>query len=273
MTRPLPRLKAVSPCTSLLSAVKKLVQDKIHRLPIIQAENYSIVGMLTYKTVIKHLLDHFAYADTVAAFSLPIQAVGIGTWASSGAVLTTAPVSLPLIQALQLMMAQQVSAIPLIDDAQGKVVDVLTREDVMLLAMDDADTLLDQPVAVLKATQRKVVSEGTEFVTCSPTEPLLSVLEKFCVAGAQHVCIQHPDTGALEGLISLSDLFRFIVHTWETQGPLPVPEEPAPAGGAGAAAAASTAAIATATAAAVARPPVVPSHSAGGAGDTEEDME
>jgi len=204
-------LICVSPEDTLLHACSVFAKFDIHRLPVVYEPEQSVLCVLTHRAVLRHVVEFFQ--PTAAAggkpaplssfFSRSANKLGIGTYNS----VTTLPDSTLLVDVLSIMAGQNVSAIPLTRD--NKVVDIFTREDVMLLALHDDLAALEQPVAQLKIAQRDIMKGDTELVTCSRSDSMQHLLQLFGTTGV-HRIVEVNAAGLCTGIVSLSDLFGYL---------------------------------------------------------------
>ncbi|CAI7994417.1 5'-AMP-activated protein kinase subunit gamma-2, partial [Geodia barretti] len=129
----------------LYDAVKKLVEGKIHRLPVIDQKTGNSLYILTHKRLL-----HFLYINVWSSppilrtfhellslqflekqqpsyMQKSIGELGIGTFDN----IATACENTPIIVALNTFHERRVSALPIID-AAGKAVDIYAKFDVIV---------------------------------------------------------------------------------------------------------------------------------------------
>ena len=128
--------------------------------------------------------------------------LGIGTWGR----IWTITYETPVIEALRLFLVQRISALPIVDSS-GKIVDIYSKFDVIYLAAGRSYNDLD--VSVKRALQyREEWFEGVH--NCSINDDLMSVIEAI-VKAEVHRIIVTDENGCLVGIVSLSDLLKFLV--------------------------------------------------------------
>lgn len=206
-------LICVSPEDTLLHACAVFAKFDIHRLPVLYEPEQSVLCVLTHRAVLRHVVEFFqptaeagggAEASLSGFFQRTAHKLGIGTYTS----VATLPDSTLLVDVLSSMAAQNVSAIPL-TNAGGRVVDIFTREDVMLLALHEDLAALQQPVAQLKMAQRDIMKGDTELVTCGRGDSMQHLLQLFGTTGVHRV-VEVDAAGTCTGIVSLSDLFGYL---------------------------------------------------------------
>ena len=212
------RLICVDPEDSLLAACQVLQSYGIHRLPVVYEPQQSVLAVLTHRAVLRHVVEFFApSAGSMVAggvthaglqrgfFTRTPFKLGIGTYSG----MVTAPATTPLVEVLGLMARENVSAVPLTGEG-GVVVDIFTREDVMVLALDESLSALPAPVADTKRTQQDMMSGDTELVKVSRGTTMQELLQTFGTTGAHRV-VEVDESGRCSGVISLSDVFGFVL--------------------------------------------------------------
>jgi 5'-AMP-activated protein kinase, regulatory gamma subunit len=128
--------------------------------------------------------------------------LGIGTWGH----IWTISYETPVIEALRLFLLRRISALPIVD-SENNVVDIYSKFDVIYLAAGRAYNDLD--VSVKQALQyREEWFEGVHH--CSINDDLSTVVEAI-VKAEVHRIIVTDENGRLAGIVSLSDILKFLV--------------------------------------------------------------
>lgn len=142
---------------SLFNAIKTLIHNKVHRLPVIDPETGNVLYILTHKRILKYLFLYVCFSIIVILFNtndnnkksfnflfiyikyytrLPMPSFlmktlrefpQIGTYEN----IAMATPNTPLIQALNMMVDKRVSALPIVDK-KHKVVEVYAKFDVIV---------------------------------------------------------------------------------------------------------------------------------------------
>ena len=125
-TRP---FSTISPDASLFDAIKTLIHEKVHRLPVVDDETKNVLYIMTHKRILKFL---FLYFKELSKFmprhlDLPIRQLNVGTYDN----IATTTMDTPLIDALNAFVERRVSALPVVDQ-NGKVIDIYAKFDVIV---------------------------------------------------------------------------------------------------------------------------------------------
>jgi 5'-AMP-activated protein kinase regulatory gamma subunit len=117
----------IDPYASLFDAIKTLIQEKVHRLPVIDPETGNVLYILTHKRILKFLFLYYYDLPLPHNLDKPIRDLSLGTFDN----IATATMNTPLIDALHAFNERRVSALPVIDET-GKVIDVYAKFDVIV---------------------------------------------------------------------------------------------------------------------------------------------
>ncbi|CAI8590073.1 unnamed protein product [Vicia faba] len=122
-----------------------------------------------------------------------------------------------LASALNLLVQAQASSIPIVDD-NDSLLDIYCRSDIMALAKDRAYTHINLD----EMTVQQALQLGHDV--CSPYEPrsqrcqmclrsdsLHKVIERLANPGVRRIVIVEAGSKRLEGIVSLSDIFKFFL--------------------------------------------------------------
>lgn len=195
-------LVTIDPAESLHKAVQMLCESKVHRLPVMEKGSGNISYILTHKRLIKFLYLYIVDLPRPSFMNKSPKELGIGSWGN----ICTIAMDTPLIEALRTFLQKRVSALPLVDK-DGKVVDIYAKFDVINLAAEKVYNNLD--VTVHEALKHR--SEWFEGVrSCSENDSLMTVVE-IIVKAEVHRLIVTDDEQKVVGIISLSDILRFLV--------------------------------------------------------------
>ena len=155
---------------------------------------------------------HAARAHTVAQFlntdeekpavlQLTLGVLDIGTKTNVAAI----QVETPLISVLNMFVERNISALPIVDQG-GKVVDIYAKGDAISLARERTYNNLD--VSVSTALKFRENFEGVH--TCTLDDSLGKVIDRI-VAHNVHRLVIVDSHGVLVGIVSLSDIFAFLL--------------------------------------------------------------
>ncbi|ETE71907.1 5'-AMP-activated protein kinase subunit gamma-1 [Ophiophagus hannah] len=195
-------LVCISPNASLFDAVTSLIQNKIHRLPVIDPESGNTLYILTHKRILKFLKLFIAEFPKPEFMTKTLEELKIGTYDNIAKVQTNTPVYV----ALGIFVQHRVSALPVVDES-GRVVDIYSKFDVINLAAEKTYNNLD--VTVTKALQhRSQYFEGV--LKCYKHETLETIINRL-VEAEVHRLVVVDENNVVKGIISLSDILQALM--------------------------------------------------------------
>ncbi|XP_071959833.1 5'-AMP-activated protein kinase subunit gamma-1-like isoform X6 [Antedon mediterranea] len=190
------------PDASLFEAVRMLIQEKIHRLPVLDKTTGNVIYILTHKRILKFLSLLKTEIKRPALLKKSIKDLGIGTYSN----IATARKDTPLITALNTFVERRVSALPVVDE-NNRIVDIYAKFDVINLAAEKTYNNLD--VTIEQALKhRETYFEGV--AKCKANESLETIIEKIIKAEVHRLIIVDNEDH-LVGVVSLSDLLNHLV--------------------------------------------------------------
>ncbi|TRY79972.1 hypothetical protein TCAL_11736, partial [Tigriopus californicus] len=178
----------IDPDASLFEAIRTLIQNKIHRLPVIDPLTGNVLYILTHKRLLRFLFLYIHDLPKPSYFNQSIGDLDIGTYTG----IEVAHNETAIIDALNKFVQKRISALPIVD-TEGKLIDIYAKFDVINLAAEKTYNNLD--VTLKEANEHR--NEWFEGVhTCKKTDSLYTVMEIIVKA---------------EGVISLSDILAYLV--------------------------------------------------------------
>ncbi|KAF0716644.1 Aste57867_2728 [Aphanomyces stellatus] len=194
----------ISPEDTLLQACMLLQEHHLHRLAIFDADQNSVLSILTHAGILEYLVSTFR--EQRRLFDQSILELGIGTFSN----LVTIPEDTPLIHVLHTLMERRISAVPIVD-ANGVVTHLYSVSDVTELVKDRALSQLDAPVGEILRVQMAEGLLGDNLHLCTKHDTLHMMFEKFAAAKAHHlVCVD--EVKRCVGIVALSDLFNYFLQ-------------------------------------------------------------
>merc|ERR1719219_1194890 len=192
----------ISPDASLFEAIRTLILNEIHRLPVIDPELGNVLYILTHKRLLRFLFLYIHDLPKPSYFHQSIDELGIGTYED----IEVAKYDTPIIEALNKFVTKRVSALPIVDEA-GKLLDIYAKFDVINLAAEKTYNNLD--VTLKEANEHR--NEWFEGVhTCKRTDTLFHVMENIVKAEVHRLVIIDNEEKVC-GVVSLSDILSFLV--------------------------------------------------------------
>eukprot|EP01112_Ceratiomyxa_fruticulosa_P021874 TRINITY_DN7850_c1_g1_i1.p1 TRINITY_DN7850_c1_g1~~TRINITY_DN7850_c1_g1_i1.p1 ORF type:complete len:685 (-),score=139.80 TRINITY_DN7850_c1_g1_i1:85-2139(-) len=197
-------LISTEPESTLLEASTILLKHQIHRLPIVdKKDTKSILHVITHSRILAFMMKHLVDLP-VGLLNSTIYSLGIGTYDHVVTVLADTP----LIVVLDFLAQRKISALPIVDE-HGVVIDVYSKSDVPFMAklgaLSHAD--LDRPVQQVLASYGNRRPEQT--YTCFKSDTLKDILDR-CITKRVHRLICVDGTRRVEGIVSLSDILKYL---------------------------------------------------------------
>ncbi|CAL1265511.1 unnamed protein product [Larinioides sclopetarius] len=205
-------LVSISPDASLLDAIKALIQNRVHRLPVIDPATDNVLYVITHKRILKFLFLYYHELPHPSYMNSTLGELKIGTYDK----IATVKTSTPVISALNEFVDRRVSALPVVDDS-GKVVDIYAKFDVINLAAEKTYNNLD--ITVKKALEhRDQYFEGV--LKCTLDETFAAILQRIVKAEVHRLVVVNNEDHVI-GMISLSDILSYLVlrYTEEAKSP------------------------------------------------------
>ncbi|XP_034839747.1 uncharacterized protein [Maniola hyperantus] len=195
-------LVSIGPDASLFDAIKMLITNRIHRLPVIDHETGNVLYILTHKRILRFLFLYINELPKPSYLQKKLRDLRIGTLND----IETATEDTSIIEALRKFVNRRVSALPLID-TEGRLKDIYAKFDVINLAAEKTYNNLD--VSLKKANEHR--NEWFEGVQkCKLDETLYEVMERIVRAEVHRLVVVDEEDKVI-GIISLSDLLMYLV--------------------------------------------------------------
>ncbi|XP_047524028.1 uncharacterized protein LOC125062280 isoform X3 [Pieris napi] len=204
-------LVSIGPDSSLYEAIRILITNRIHRLPVIDPETGNVLYILTHKRILRFLFLYINELPKPKYLQNKLRDLKIGTLNN----IETATEDTSIIEALRKFVNRRVSALPIID-TEGRLKDIYAKFDVINLAAEKTYNNLD--VTLKKANEHR--NEWFEGVQkCNLDETLYEVMERIVRAEVHRLVVVNEED-KVTGIISLSDLLMYLVlrPTGECEG-------------------------------------------------------
>lgn len=228
--RPIPRqLIHAGPFDNLKDIALKIVQNGVATIPVINSSLGDgsfpqLLHIATLSGILKCICRYFKHCSSLLpALQLPICAIPVGTWVPRiGEPNNQRPFAMlrhsaTLSSALSLLVEAQVSSIPIVDD-NDSLIDIYRRSDITALAKDRAYTHINlNQMTIQEALQLGQDSYSSYEMRsqrcqmCLRSDSLHKVMERLANPGVRRLVIVEAGSKRVEGIVSLSDIFRFIL--------------------------------------------------------------
>uniref|UniRef100_A0A6B2E6R3 Putative 5'-amp-activated protein kinase gamma subunit n=1 Tax=Phlebotomus kandelakii TaxID=1109342 RepID=A0A6B2E6R3_9DIPT len=195
-------LVSIAPDASLFDAIKTLIHNRIHRLPVIDPLTGNVLYILTHKRILRFLFLYINELPKPSYMQKTLRDLRIGSYDN----IETATEDTSIIMALHKFVERRVSALPLVD-VEGRLVDIYAKFDVINLAAEK--TYNDLDVSLKKANEhRNAWFEGVQ--KCHLDETLYTIMERI-VRAEVHRLVVVDENDKVIGIISLSDILLYLV--------------------------------------------------------------
>ncbi|KAL2530747.1 Sucrose nonfermenting 4-like protein [Forsythia ovata] len=222
------RLLHAGPNNNLKEVALKILQSGVSTVPIIHspsedASNPQLLHLASLSGILKCICRYFRHSSSsLPVLQLPICAIPVGTWVpkigeTNQRPLATLRPTASLSAALNLLIQGQVSSIPIVDD-NNSLLDVYSRSDITSLAKDNIYTHINlEETTIHQALQYRedpftTYDYGNQRChMCLRSDPLHKVMDRLSKPGVRRLVIVEAGSKRVEGIISLSDIFRFLL--------------------------------------------------------------
>ncbi|KAJ1349952.1 hypothetical protein KIN20_005637 [Parelaphostrongylus tenuis] len=195
----------ISADKSLLEAARLLAQHRIHRLPVFDPDTGSPLFILTHKRLLKFL---WCFGQQFSHPELHIRTakdLNVGSWVGIRVVFPDTP----LTDCLDILLNKGVSGVPVVERETFKVLDMYSRFDAVGIVLEENACL---GVTVEQALKFKNldVSNKDRVVSVRDTDTLWKAITVLVERNVHRLCAVN-EKGAIEGIISLSDVINYMV--------------------------------------------------------------
>ncbi|KAL0916378.1 hypothetical protein M5K25_013883 [Dendrobium thyrsiflorum] len=223
------RLVHAGPYDTLKDVAIKILQNEVATVPIIHSSSPDglfpqLLHLASLSGILRCICRHFRHSSSsLPILQQPICNIPLGSWVPKVGEANRRPLAMlrpnaSLGSALSLLVQARVSSIPIVDD-NDSLLDTYSRSDITALAKDRAyaQMHLDE-MTIHQAVQlgQEVnpphgFSSGQRCQMCLRSDSLLKVMERLSSPGARRVIIVEAGSKRVQGIISLTDLFKFLL--------------------------------------------------------------
>ncbi|KAJ0035669.1 hypothetical protein Pint_24562 [Pistacia integerrima] len=216
------------PNDNLKDVALKILQNEVATVPIIHSasEDGSFPQLLHLASlcgILKCICRYFRHcSDSLPILKVPICAIPVGTWVPKIGEPIQRPLAMlrpsaPLSSALNLLVQAQVSSIPIVDD-NDSLLDIYCRSDITALAKDRAyahinlnEMTIHQALQLGQDSYSPYELRTQRCQMCLPSDSLHKVMERLANPGVRRLVIVEAGSKRVEGIVSISDIFRFLL--------------------------------------------------------------
>ncbi|XP_043709811.1 sucrose nonfermenting 4-like protein isoform X2 [Telopea speciosissima] len=207
------------PFDSLKDVALKILQNKLSTVPLTHRGSYpELLHLASLSGILKCICRHFRHSSSsLPILQQPICSIPLGTWVPRVGELNGRPLAVlrpnaSLNSALSLLVQAQVSSIPIVDE-NDSLLDIYSRSDITALAKDRAyaQIQLDE-MSIHQALQLgQDASSPHTFFNAQRCQMCIEVMERLANPGVRRLVIVEAGSKRVEGIISLSDVFRLLL--------------------------------------------------------------
>ncbi|CAN0897133.1 Sucrose nonfermenting 4-like protein [Linum grandiflorum] len=217
------------PYDSLKDVSLKILRGNISTVPIIHSSSQDgsfpqLLHLASLSGILKCICRHFRHsASSLPVLQQPISSIPLGSWVPKIGESNPRPVAVlrpnaSLGAALSLLIQADVSSIPIVDD-NDSLLDIYSRSDITTLAKDKAYTQIHlDEISIHQALQlgqdansNHGMYNGQRCQMCLRSDPLHKVMERLSAPGIRRLLIVEAGSKRVEGVVSLTDVFRFLL--------------------------------------------------------------
>ncbi|MCO5608708.1 hypothetical protein L7F22_062922 [Adiantum nelumboides] len=219
-------LHYVGPDDSLKEVVRTLLHHQVTTVPVLHFPGQEqalpqLLHLATLSGVLKCLCRHFQHSfGSLPLFNQPIGSLRLGTWRGDNPEghLFVLRLNYSLSTALALFNQARVSSLPIVDE-NGSLIDIYARSDITALARDNTYAHVQlEHLTVERALQ--LVHDGSALIggapvlrcqMCLRTDTLQYIIKRLAIPGVRRIICVEAGSRRIEGIITLSDFFRFLL--------------------------------------------------------------
>ncbi|XP_058209242.1 sucrose nonfermenting 4-like protein isoform X1 [Rhododendron vialii] len=223
------KLVHVEPDENLKDIALKILDNNVATVPVIHSSSGDalfpqLLHLASLSGILKSICRYFRHSSgSLPLLQLPICAIPLGTWVPRIGETARRPLAMlrpsaSLGAALSLLVQAQISSIPIVDD-NDSLLDVYSRSDITALAKDKVYTHIN----LEEMTVHQALQLGQEPLSpygfssqrchmCLRSDPLLLVMERLSKPGVRRLIVVEAGSKRVEGIIALSDIFRFLLR-------------------------------------------------------------
>ncbi|KIJ45178.1 hypothetical protein M422DRAFT_167344 [Sphaerobolus stellatus SS14] len=225
---PPPPLLSIHPMQPLYEACKMLIKTHARRLPLLdldsQTGDEAVISVLTQYRLLKFIAIN---CKEIHGLHMPLRKLNIGTYVTPTSEnpyhpICWATVKTTVFDVVHMFSERGISAVPILDD-DGVVINLYETVDVITLVRLGAYHSLDYDIS-MALSQRSPDFPGV--VVCSGSDSLATLLALIAKRRVHRlVVVEGGRKGRLLGIITLSDVLRYVIGETGLGDGLPVTEE------------------------------------------------
>ncbi|KAK6585018.1 hypothetical protein PZA11_003242 [Diplocarpon coronariae] len=199
---------SVHPSRPLYEACRQMLKTRARRIPLVDIDDETgremVVSVITQYRLLKFIAVNVVETEFLKK---SVSEIGLGTYGD----LQTATMDTPVIDIIHMMVKHSISSVPILDEHR-RVLNVFEAVDVITIIKGGVHDELTTSVgeALLKRAE-----DFAGIYTCSEDDRLDSIFDTIRKSRV-HRLVVIDDENRLRGVISLSDIFKYVLLYGET---------------------------------------------------------
>ncbi|XP_047311609.1 sucrose nonfermenting 4-like protein isoform X2 [Impatiens glandulifera] len=216
------------PDENLKDVALKIMRSRVSTVPIIHSSSgdgtaHQLLHLSSLSGILKCICRYFRHcSDILPLLQLPIGTIPLGTWVPKIGEPNRQPLAMlrpsaSLGSALDLLVQAEVSSLPIVDD-NDSLLDIYCRSDITALAKNKVyihikleEMTINQVLQLGQDSSHSFSSRNQRCHMCLRSDPLHHVMERLTKPGVRQLIVVEAGSKHVEGIITLSDVFRFLL--------------------------------------------------------------
>lgn len=204
---------SVHPMRPLYEACRRMLKTRARRIPLIDTDDETgretVVSVITQYRILKFIAVNNEQHTMLLKKS--VREIGLGTYTD----LATATMNSSVLDVIHLMVKYNISAVPILDE-NNRVLNLFEAVDVIPCIKGGA---YDELTATVGDALSQRAEDFAGIYTCSEEDRLDSIFETIRKSRV-HRLIVVDDDSRLKGIISLSDILKYVLLYGEEEDDL-----------------------------------------------------
>lgn len=194
----------------LYEACRQMLKTRARRIPLIDRDHETgrqmVLSVLTQYRILKFIAVN--NEQHTMLLKKPVRELGLGTYGT----LATATMASTVLDVIHIMVSQNISAVPIVE-TDGRLLNVFEAVDVIPCIQDGA---YDELSSTVGEALSKRADDFPGIYTCTEEDRLDSIFDTIRKARV-HRLIVTDDESRLKGIISLSDVLKYVLEYGEEE--------------------------------------------------------
>lgn len=195
---------SVHPARPLYEACRTMLKTRARRIPLVDTDDETgremVVSVITQYRLLKFIAVNVMETELLKK---SVFEIGLGTY---GPELETASMDTPVIDVIHMMVKKSISSVPIVD-RNRRVLNVFEAVDVITLIKGGA---YEELTTTVGEALSKRAEDFAGIYTCSEDDRLDSIFDTIRKSRV-HRLVVIDDDNLLRGVISLSDIFKYVL--------------------------------------------------------------